>query len=101
MAESPSPSPNPRRVAAGWRNRAQRRGLTDAGRERLREAARINKPWSHATGPRTEAGKARSASNGKAGQKGPKSVRELRDEMASVRALVGRMRDARGRLAGL
>jgi hypothetical protein len=43
-------------------------GLTPEGRHRLREAALANRPWEHATGPRTAEGKARSAANGLAGQ---------------------------------
>ena len=40
-----TPPPNPRRVAAGRRNRAKRQGVTPEGRERLREAATLNRPW--------------------------------------------------------
>src|SRR4051812_31726613 len=99
MARAPSPSPSPRRVEAGRRNHARRLGLSAAGRERLRQAALANRPWDHATGPRTPAGKARSAANGKACQKGSKSVRALRAELADVRDLVVQMRAAR-RLPG-
>src|SRR4051812_39756652 len=98
MTEPPSPSPpNPRRVEAGRRNRALRRGLTDAGRERLRQAALANRPWEASTGPRTPEGKARAAANGKLGQKGPKSVRELRAELAEVHNLTEAMRAVRAR----
>lgn len=38
-------------------------GLTEAGRQRLREAARRNKPWLKSTGPRTPGGKAISSQN--------------------------------------
>ncbi len=81
-------------------NRAKRRGLSADGRERLRQAALANQPWEHSTGPKTIEGKAASAGNGKARQKGPRSVRELRAEMASIRDLVGQMQAMRGRLAG-
>ena len=37
--------------------------LTAHGRRRLQEAARRNRPWLHSTGPRTPAGKRRSAGN--------------------------------------
>jgi hypothetical protein len=57
--------PNPRRVAAGRQNRAKRKGLTPAGRERLRQAALRSRPWQFVTGPRTAAGTARSAQNGR------------------------------------
>src|SRR5450631_2840819 len=56
--------PNPRRVAAGKRNRAKRKGLTPAGRQRLQEAALLHQPWLHSAGPRTSEGKAQAAQNG-------------------------------------
>ncbi len=52
-------------------------------------------PWQYSTGPTSQAGKARSAANGKTRQKGPVSVRELRAELADVRLLVRSMRDLR------
>jgi hypothetical protein len=60
-----SPPPNPRRVAAGKLNRRKHKGFTPEGRQRLRRAALENRPWLHATGPRTPQGKARAAANGK------------------------------------
>ena len=89
------PVPNPKRVAAGKRNRALWRGLTDAGRERLRQSAMRNQPWRFSTGPRTEAGKAKVARNGKVRQLGPLSVRELRAELGRLRDLAGEMAAAR------
>jgi len=80
--------PNPRRVAAGRRNRQKRGPLTPQGRERLRQAALENKPWLRATGPRTPEGKARSAANGRKTQKGNESVREVRTELADVRLMM-------------
>ena len=71
--------PNPKRVAAGQRNRAVRGPLTEAGRERLRAAAHLHRPWEHSTGPRSPDGKKRAAFNGKSRQIGVLSVRELRD----------------------
>jgi hypothetical protein len=59
MSPETTPNPNPRRVAAGRRNRAKRKGLTPEGRVRLRESAHVNQPWQFATGPRTQDGKAR------------------------------------------
>ena len=85
------PSPNPRRVAAGKANRQKRRGLTPAGRERLRQAALANRAWLASTGPRTPEGKARAARNGKARQKGGQSVREVRRSLAEVVGLVNDM----------
>ena len=58
-------SKNPRRVAAGKRNRAKRPPLSDDARLRLREAAHDHRPWLASTGPRTAEGKARSATNAK------------------------------------
>ncbi len=95
------PSPNPRRVAAGKVNRQKRRGLTFEGRERLRQAARANRPWEHTTGPRTPQGKARSARNGKVRQKGPQSVREIRRSLADLTALLNDMVEGRNLVAEL
>ena len=91
--------PNPRRVAAGRLNRKKRGPLTEQGRQRLREAALRDRPWERGTGPRTPEGKARSALNGKARQKGPLSVRELRASLADVKELIGQMRETRARLS--
>jgi len=70
--------PNPRRVEAGRRNRELRRGLTEAGRERLRASILRRQPWRLSTGPKTAAGKQRAAQNGKIYQSGVLSVREVR-----------------------
>ena len=82
-------------MAAGKANRAKREGLTPAGRERLRRAALRNRPWEHATGPRTREGKATAVRNGKTRQLGPVSVRELRRELAALRVLASDMRERR------
>jgi hypothetical protein len=92
MNSTPGPTPNPRRVAAGRANRQLSGPLTDAGRERLREAALQNKPWLHSTGPRTPGGRARAARNGKRRQTGPQSVREMQADLREVRALLEEMR---------
>ena len=93
---APGPSgPNPRRVAAGRANRAKWKGFTPEGLERLRAAALRHQPWRFATGPRTEAGKAVAARNGKKRQLGPLSVRELLSELADLRTLAGEMVEAR------
>ena len=89
--------PNPRRVAAGRANRLKRGPLTEAGRERLRVAALSNKPWEHSTGPRTPEGKAQAVRNGKRRQLGPRSVREVRADLAAVRALIREMNSLRRR----
>jgi hypothetical protein len=87
--------PNHRRVAAGIKNRALRLGLTEEGRERLRESALRHQPWRFSTGPRTPTGKARSSANGRARQLGPVSVRQARAELAGLRQLLCEMREAR------
>jgi hypothetical protein len=97
----PPEAPNPRRVAAGRLNRAKRKSLSPEGRERLRQSALHHRPWEHATGPCTPAGKARAALNGKARRKGPRSVRELRRLVVEVRGLVGAMAAARGQGPGV
>ena len=94
-------SPNPKRVEAGRRNRLKRQGFTPEGRERLRRAALAHRPWEHATGPRTAAGKARSAANGKVRQKGPTSVRERRSALRAIRLLCRAMQSMREGLAAV
>jgi hypothetical protein len=93
--------PNPRRVAACRLNRAKRKGLTPEGREKLRNAALQNRPWRFSTGPRTAAGKAKVAHNGKKRQLGPRSVREVRADLAGLRALLRDMRAAQAAVMGI
>jgi len=95
MSPNETPSPNPRRVAAGRKNRSKRRGLTAEGLDRLRQAANKNQPWRFSTGPRTSAGKLRSAANGKLRQVGTRSVREFRAEFAGVRQLLATLQELR------
>lgn len=52
----------PRQIA-GRLNQRKSRGITEKGKEKLRQAALRNKPWQFSTGPRTEAGKLRSRVN--------------------------------------
>jgi hypothetical protein len=87
--------PNPRRVAAGKRNRAKRQGLTAEGREKLRQNALVSQPWRHATGPRTPEGKARAAQNGKVRQTGAVSTRELARELVELQRLMRDMASTR------
>lgn len=101
MKTEPQQRPNPNRVAAGRRNRCKRRGLSDAGRERLREAARKHKPWLHSTGPRTREGKAIAAANGRYNQSGPISIRSLRAELASLRGFTRSMQATRRSILGV
>jgi hypothetical protein len=95
MADLPSP-----RSVAGKANRARRNGLTPAGREKLRQAALAKKPWVFSTGPRTAAGKAQAALNGKHRQLGPISIRELRRELAKYQKLRLEMAGTRAALNG-
>lgn len=60
--------------------------------EFVREAALRNRPWEHATGPKTVEGKARAAQNGTARQLGPCSVREARAFVAGLEELLRQMR---------
>ena len=85
---------NPRRQAAGKRNQALRQGLSEAGRNRLREAALSHRPWELSTGPRSVAGKAIAASNGKRRQKGRYSVRELRQFRLALEARLEPLKQA-------
>ena len=52
-----------RQIRANRRNRELWTGHTSVGIESLRQAVRRNRPWLKSTGPRTEAGKARSRMN--------------------------------------
>lgn len=87
---------NPRRVVAGRRNRALRHGLTDAGRERLRDSTSRFQPWRFASGPKSDAGKRQVATNGKVRQIGLLSFRERRALMAELSADLGTFRQLRG-----
>lgn len=95
MAKHEAHEPNPRRVAAGRRNRSRRGPLSATGLQRLREAALRHRPWRYATGPKTAAGKARVAQNGKKRQCGPHSVRDIRAELSRVRPLLRELREVR------
>ena len=81
-------APNPRRVAAGRVNGPKRGPLTAEGRQQLQEAALRNQPWRFSTGPKTAAGKAQVVKNGKKRQIGPRSVREIRAELAGALSLL-------------
>jgi len=87
--------PNPRRVAAGRANRAKRGPLTRGGKQRLRAAALQYRPWIHSTGPRTAEGKAQAVKNGKTRQLGPRSVREIRVDLAHIAHFINLMSQAR------
>lgn len=86
---------NPRRVQAGRENRMKRGPLSLEGRQRLRVAAYKNQPWQRSTGPRTPAGKAIAARNGKVRQIGPRSVREIRADLCEIMCLIEVIRKSR------
>jgi hypothetical protein len=91
----PSAAPrakNPRRVAAGKLNHTKRRGFTDEGLARLREAALVTRPWQLATGPRTPAGKAKSAQNWHSRKAGIRAYCELRRAIQELTAPSAAMR---------
>jgi hypothetical protein len=68
---------------------------TREGLERLRAAALVTRPWELTCGPKTTDGKARSARNGRWRQKGEKSIRELRAELADVFGFIAAMTASR------
>ena len=85
------PAKNPRRVAAGRRNRKKRGPLSQAGRQQLREAALRHRPWERSTGPTSPEGKAKAAANGRRRQRGSKSLRQIRKEVATDARLLGEL----------
>ena len=89
MPRTRSDAPNPRRQAAGQRNRLLRRELSEAGRAKLRETINRNQPWRYSTGPITEAGKNKSSQNGRWCQRGLISQRELKRFVAGAMGLMG------------
>lgn len=51
------------RQRAGRANQRKSRGITPEGREALRHAAMVHRPWDKSTGPRTPEGKAKASRN--------------------------------------
>ena len=86
---------NPRRVQAGRKNRMKRPPLSLESRQKLRVAAFKNQPWHRSTGPRTPAGKAKTARNGKVRQIGPRSIREIRAYLRNIMCLIEETRKIR------
>ena len=58
-------------------------------------SARVHRPWTRSTGPRTAEGKAQSVLNGKTRQTGGRSVRELRRDLEPLRTLLRTIREQR------
>src|SRR5690349_20268271 len=81
-------------------NRQKRREVTPEGRKKLRETALKHRPWEHATGPRTAAGKVRCARNGKSRQVGILSIPEMRAISGHVYNVVKEMAALRQTLIG-
>ena len=89
---------NPLLSAAGRLGRLKQGPMSLDTRQLLREAVLRNRPWERSTGPRTEAGKARSAANGRYRQRGQQSVRQIRGEMAGAQNLIREMAAMRASL---
>ena len=87
-------SKNPKRVAAGRRNRQKRGDLTPEGLQRLSDWANEHQPWVRSTGPRSIAGKTRSARNGLLNQPLDQETRDARAELADVTSLIQQMRES-------
>jgi hypothetical protein len=88
---------NPRRVLAGRLNQLKGRGLTNVGREKLRQSALKHQPWFHFTGPKTQQGKLQARRNGKRRQRETLSRHErvlVLDEIRSLLADMGQARHA-------
>jgi len=90
--------PNAKKVVAGKSGCQKSSGLTPAGRERLRSAALVNRPWQFSTGPRTPEGKAKAARNGKPQKKNP-ALQEAEEVMSEVSRLLTNMAALRGRIS--
>lgn len=86
---------NPKRVQAGRSNRMKRGPLSLETMHRMRDAINKNKPWKRSTGPRTPAGKAIVARNGKVRQIGPRSIREIRADLSDIMCLIAVTRKSR------
>ena len=95
MTDAGKANSNPRRVRAGRKNRLKRGALSLESRQRLRVAAFKNQPWQRSTGPRTPAGKAKVARNGKLRQIGPRSIREIRAYLRDIMGLIEEAREIR------
>ena len=88
MADEGKVISNPKRVLAGRVNRMKRGSLPLKSMHRMRDAINKNKPWKRSTGPRTPAGKAIVARNGKVRQINPRSIREIRADICGIMCLI-------------
>jgi hypothetical protein len=99
-AESAERDKSPARVAAGRVNGSKRRPWTAKDRERLQRQCLVRKPWLRSTGPRTDAGKQRSALNGWSRVSDPDSRRSARAAVADVQLMMQEMAILRGSVFG-
>ena len=88
MADEGKVISNPKRVLAGRSNRMKRGPLSLETMHRMRDAINRKKPWQLSTGPRTPAGKAIVARNGKVRQMNPRSIREIRADICGIMCLI-------------
>lgn len=88
MADEGKVISNPKRVLAGRSNRMKRGPLSLETMHRMRDAINRKKPWQLSTGPRTPAGKAKVARNGKVRQINPRSIREIRADISGIMCLI-------------
>jgi hypothetical protein len=72
--------------------------LSPDARQRIREATLRNQPWLRSTGPRTEAGKAIVAQNGRKTQKDARSVPQVRADIAGINDLIRQIAELRSQL---
>ena len=96
-----TPKKNAKRVQAGRLNQQKSHGLTTQGRDKLRTAIQLRRPWLHSTGPVTPAGKARSRENGSLTRRGDKGGRAMRREMAAVADLINQTQNLREQVSAL
>ena len=88
MADEGKVIRNQKRVLAGRINRMKRGPLPLESMHRMRDAINRKKPWQLSTGPRTPAGKAIVARNGKVRQMNPRSIREIRADICGIMCLI-------------
>ena len=88
MADEGRVISNPKRVLAGRINRMKRGPLPLESIYRMRDAINKNKPWKRSTGPRTPAGKAIVARNGRVRQINLRSIREIRADICGIMCMI-------------
>ena len=88
MADEGKVISNPKRVLAGRINRMKRGPLPLESIYRMRDAINKNKPWQRSTGPRTPAGKAIVARNGRIRQINSRSIREIRADISGIMCMI-------------